>query len=65
MAQAVSRRNLIVESPARARVGPQGICSGQSVIFCYPLSVPLHCGSPYSYIWGMSNWHVDGRSSET
>jgi hypothetical protein len=37
-----------------------------SEFFGFPLSIPFHHGSPYSYItWGMNNSQAGGRISET
>jgi hypothetical protein len=50
MAQAVSRRSLTVEARVQCRVGPCGICGGQSgtatgffpEYFGFPLSISFH-----------------------
>jgi hypothetical protein len=73
MAQAVTRRPLIVEDRVRSQVNPCRICGGQSVngtgffpeFFGFPLSVLFHHRSPTHIIWGMKSMSVSGSSSET
>jgi hypothetical protein len=69
MAQAISCRPLTAEVGIRTRVGPCGISGGQSFFsefFTFPLSISFHHCCPYTHIaWGMNNWPISGRSSET